>query len=115
MNRQLGQMGEVLAAEFLTALGYKIIARNHRSRFGEIDIVALHKGDIIFVEVKARSSDRFGTPAEAITRSKLEKLRRLIADFIVRYNIIRPVRFEVVVVGDSGLPQLITEIDFVDR
>ncbi len=108
-------MGETLAAEFLAARGYQIIARNHRSRFGEIDIIALHKSDIVFVEVKTRSSDRFGTPAEAITRSKLEKLRRLIADFIVRYNIIRPVRFEVVVVGDSGLPQLITEIDFIDR
>ena len=104
-----------MAAEFLVARGYQIIARNHRSRFGEIDIIALHQGDIVFVEVKTRSSNRFGTPAESITYLKLEKLRRLIADFIVRYHIIRPVRFEVVVVSGEETPQLITEIDFIDK
>lgn len=74
--RQVGLDGEATAAVFLKKLGYKIIAKNFHSRFGEIDIIAIEKNTIVFVEVKLRSNNNFGTPLEAITRSKLEKLKK---------------------------------------
>ncbi len=114
MNKHLGQLGETLAAEFLISQGYKVLARNYRNRFGEIDIIASHQGTIVFVEVKTRSTTRFGTPAEAITRWKLARLQRLIMDFMVHHKIHGPVRFEVVVIGESGSPQLIRDIEFID-
>ncbi|WP_234031169.1 YraN family protein [Mycetocola zhujimingii] len=75
----LGRRGEDLAAEHLTGLGYRILDRNWRCRQGEIDVIAT-RGDVIaFVEVKTRSSLAFGHPFEAVTPTKLARLRRLAA------------------------------------
>lgn len=73
----LGRRGEKLAADHLVATGYEIVDRNWRCKQGEIDIVAFKDGEIIFVEVKTRSSLAFGHPLEAITVAKLARLRRL--------------------------------------
>lgn len=70
----LGYDGEEIACEFLSNSSYKILARNYHSRFGEIDIIAKDKNCLVFVEVKTRSSKSYGTPLEAITKSKLSKL-----------------------------------------
>lgn len=115
MNERLGQLGEALAAEFLISHGYKVLARNYRNRFGEVDIIASHQGAIVFVEVKARSTTRFGTPAEAITRWKLTRLQRLITYFMAHHKILSPVRFEVVVIGEDRSPRLIRDIEFIDN
>ncbi|MFU8947047.1 YraN family protein [Mycetocola zhadangensis] len=75
----LGLRGENLAAEHLAAAGYRILDRNWRCRQGEIDIIA-SKGEVVaFVEVKTRSSLAYGHPFEAITPTKLARLRRLAA------------------------------------
>lgn len=74
--RQKGIDGELLAENFLKELGYRIIDRNFHSRFGEVDIVALDKKTVVFVEVKLRTNDLFGTPLEAITHSKIEKIKK---------------------------------------
>jgi putative endonuclease len=76
---ELGKRGEALAAEHLIALGLEIIDRNWRCSQGEIDLVALDDGEVVFVEVKTRSSLAFGHPLEAITVTKLARLRRLAA------------------------------------
>lgn len=69
-----GKLAEDFASKFLVQNGYKIIERNFRSKFGEIDIIAV-KGDyLVFVEVKARWSLKFGKPEEAVTSSKLWKI-----------------------------------------
>ncbi len=60
----------------LQSKGYKIIGRNFRSRFGEIDIIALDADSLVFVEVKARWSKKFGSPEEAVTFQKLQKIRK---------------------------------------
>lgn len=73
-TRDLGNLGEDLAAKFLQKNGYKILQRNFRSRFGEIDIVALEGEILVFVEVKARWSEKFGLPEEAITPWKLKSI-----------------------------------------
>lgn len=69
-----GKRGEVVACQFLTSKGYKIIAKNFRTRFGEIDIVAIDGHFLVFVEVKARVSQEFGLPEEAITPRKIRHL-----------------------------------------
>jgi putative endonuclease len=74
---ELGKRGEVLAVAHLEAQGLHIIDRNWRCRQGEIDIVARDGAYFVFVEVKTRSSNAYGTPLQAITPAKLARLRRL--------------------------------------
>ena len=75
----LGRRGEALAAAYLEGAGYEIVDRNWRCPQGEIDIVARDDAELVFVEVKTRSSEAFGHPLEAITVPKLARLRRLAA------------------------------------
>ena len=75
-NRQFGNIGEEIACKYLTDNGYKILARNvHYSRFCELDIIAQDKKTTVFVEVKTRKTDTFGTPMEAITKTKYENIK----------------------------------------
>lgn len=74
--RQKGLDGEKTASDYLEKNGYRILARNFHSRFGEVDIVASDGEAIVFVEVKLRSSNFFGTPLESITPKKLEKIKK---------------------------------------
>ncbi|PSK95663.1 uncharacterized protein UPF0102 [Murinocardiopsis flavida] len=73
----LGQWGEDAAAAYLKREGMRILARNWRCRHGELDIVASHGGVLVAVEVKTRSSGRFGSPLEAVGPEKRARLRRL--------------------------------------
>ncbi len=75
----LGRRGEQLAAEYLLNSGFQILDRNFRCAEGEIDIVAADRRDLVACEVKTRSDVRYGTPAEAVTRQKLRRLRHLAA------------------------------------
>lgn len=77
-NKEKGNIGENLASEYLEKLGYKIIERNWRfSRVGEIDIIALDKDTLVFVEVKSRKSLAFGHPFEAIDEKKYNQVHSL--------------------------------------
>lgn len=69
-----GATGEDVAVEFLVSHKYKLLARNFRTKVGEVDIIARDGIQYVFVEVKTRSSSRFGTPSEAITPKKLLSL-----------------------------------------
>lgn len=76
-NISIGKKGEELAKEYLIKNGYKVIETNKRfSRFCEIDIIALEKNTLVFVEVKTRSSEVCGSPLEAITRSKYQNIKQ---------------------------------------
>jgi uncharacterized protein (TIGR00252 family) len=81
-HQHLGARGEQRAAEWYTAAGYEIVARNWRCREGEIDIVARRRGELVFCEVKTRTSARFGAPAEAVTVARQRRLRALAARFL---------------------------------
>lgn len=70
----LGRQGEDEAAKYLQHLGYKIIDKNFRSKTGEIDIIALDRNMLVFVEVKTRTSTFWGDPAEAIKQKKLHSI-----------------------------------------
>ncbi|MFC4560266.1 YraN family protein [Nocardiopsis mangrovi] len=73
----LGRRGEDIAAAHLERCGVRVLARNWRCREGEIDIVAHDAGTLVAVEVKTRTSLRFGSPLDAVTPAKLRRLRRL--------------------------------------
>ena len=76
-NREIGNYGEDLACQFLEKNGYKIIERNKSfSRFCEIDIIAQIKNTLVFVEVKTRKTNSFGTPLEAITKTKYNHIKQ---------------------------------------
>lgn len=70
----IGRVGEDLAASYLQKCGYRILQRNFRSKFGEIDIVAQDKNTLVFVEVKTRYSHEYGYPEEAVTTSKIRSI-----------------------------------------
>ena len=75
-NKPLGNKGEEIASDILVKNGYKIIDKNYSSRFGEIDIIAIDKDTLVFVEVKTRQSLKFGLPQEAVTPQKIYKIKK---------------------------------------
>ena len=104
----LGKKGEEAAAGLLKENGYKILLKNYKTKSGEIDIIADDKGTISFVEVKTRRSDRFGTPAEAVSASKQKQISRSALIFLKERNLLdKRSRFDVIsVVYDRNEPQL---------
>jgi putative endonuclease len=76
---QIGALGEQLAVDYLTSQGLTVLARNWRCRYGELDVIAVDTaaGAVVFVEVKTRTSDRFGGVEQAVTPQKVRRLRRL--------------------------------------
>ena len=107
-RQALGKTGEDLACAELRRLGYAILARRYRTRYGEIDIVARHDEAIVFVEVKARTRDEFGGGAAAVTAWKQRRIGRMAADFLARRHLFDcPCRFDVVTVEwCGGRPQV---------
>jgi putative endonuclease len=85
-RRRLGARGERRAADWYVGAGYEVVARNWRCRDGEIDLVVARPGELVFCEVKTRSSHRFGSPAEAVTQAKQARLRRLAARFLAEHG-----------------------------
>ena len=83
-KKLLGRQGERLVYNYLKKLGYKILEKNYRCAFGEADIIVKSKQEeIVFVEVKTRSTNAFGTPAEAVDYKKQKKYRD-IANFYLK-------------------------------
>ncbi len=103
-RKNLGRAGENFAANYLENLGYKILARNYNVRYvGELDIVAQIDDTIVFVEVKTRSNDHFGTPAEAVTKTKQKKIYNTAEVFQQRKEIFdQPCRFDVIEVFSNA-------------
>lgn len=95
-NRKFGDAGEDLACRYLEKQGYEILERNrHFSKFCEIDIIAKYKDTVVFVEVKTRKTDGFGTPLEAITPSKLANIKKGV-QFYISENKVKKYRVDVV-------------------
>lgn len=69
----MGRAGERKATEFLKKNGFKILTKNYKTPFGEIDIIALDKESIVFIEVKTRTSEVYGAPCEAVDKKKQER------------------------------------------
>ena len=95
-RRATGFSGEQVAAAWYVANGYQIVARNWRCRDGELDLIVRDGPTFVFCEVKTRRTDAFGTPAEAVTRDKRQRIRHLAARWIADSKV-RPatIRFDV--------------------
>ncbi len=109
MNRlQTGKLGEDIAVDFLNNSGYKIIERNFRCELGEIDIIALDKNILAFVEVRTKKTSSFCTPQETVTFSKQKKLQKLSLYYLTKKQIKnKDCRFDVVAIdlskGKNGI------------
>lgn len=95
----LGRRGEVLAAKYLRRRGYRIVARGSRGALGELDLVAVDRRTVVFVEVKTRRSQDAGHPADAVDDEKQRRLTRLAIGYLRRHGLLEyPARFDVVAV-----------------
>jgi len=96
-TRDSGKFGEEIAERFLVSEGYEIIARNFKTRYGEIDLIAEEKGILVFVEVKARRSEEFGMPGDKVDRNKQRRISRMAVAYVHENNIRdRDCRFDIV-------------------
>ena len=107
-QQKFGETGESLAAWYLKKNGYKIIEQNYRTQLGEIDIIAKEKKTIVFVEVKARKSTRFGNPKWAVTPKKQRKISMVALYYLKTTNQINTkARFDVVAItSNQDQPQI---------
>lgn len=102
-RQDLGILGENLAVDVLRSRGYSILARRHRCRYGEIDIIAEDGACIVFIEVKLRTTDLFGEAFEAIPPWKRRRIITVALDYLSRNGLLdRPVRFDVAAVDQRG-------------
>ena len=102
-RQSLGKMGETLACRELCRRGYAILARRHRTRYGEIDIIAREGDTIVFVEVKARRDVAFGGAGAAVTSWKQRRIARMASDYLARHDLMEaPCRFDVVAIDFDG-------------
>ncbi len=103
-NKIKGNVGEILAKNYLKSHKYRILECNYSNHCGEIDIIAEKKKQIVFIEVKARSSCEFGRPCEAVTPYKQNKIRRAALVYLQeRKNSERDIRFDVIEVLDGEI------------
>ena len=86
-DHELGKIGEDIAANYLTRLGYKIIERNFECKQGEIDIIALHKEELVFIEVKTRTNTFYGEASESVNKFKIKHLLNSIKYYIYKRNL----------------------------
>lgn len=91
-----GVWGEKLAAKFLRKNGYRILDTNYSCRFGEIDIIAENDSFLVFVEVKLRKNDTYGTAREFVTAQKQERLRKTALMYLQQSELEKQPRFDVI-------------------
>lgn len=102
-TRERGKRAEDAVAEWLERQGFRVLARNHTTRRGEVDIVCSEGETLCFVEVRARSRLDHGTPAESVTKAKARRVVQAAVDWAARHGgMERPVRFDVVGVELGG-------------
>lgn len=94
--KALGSKGEDIAVNFLKQKGYKTLHRNYKTPLGEVDVIVKDNDTIVFVEVKARSSDAFGQPFEAVDYRKQQKLKKIALYYLKQNKIESSIRFDVV-------------------
>ena len=96
-NKEKGNLGELIALRYLIKKGAKILEKNYRIKTGEIDIIAKIEDELVFIEVKSRSSTRYGYPAEAVNYKKINKISNVARYFMLinNFNDV-PIRFDVI-------------------
>ncbi|WP_324779941.1 YraN family protein [Thiobacillus sedimenti] len=103
----LGQTAETRAASFLQAHGLRLVARNWRCRFGEIDLVMQDGATLVFVEVRLRTRSDFGGAAASVTAAKQRKLAAAARQYLSALKTLPPCRFDVVALAGEAPPEWI--------
>ena len=102
-KRRLGFRGESRAVKYLKSGGYKILHRNFRCHFGEVDIIAEREDVLAFIEVKTRTNDNFGAPNEAVTKQRQQRYKNCARFYFVNREIDCTVRFDIIEVTPDGV------------
>jgi putative endonuclease len=110
-NAEKGRAGEEQAVSFLVSRGYEILERNYRTGRGEIDIIAHHKGMLVFIEVKSRRNSFFGAPAEAVDYRKQRSIRNTARHYMLKKAMTEALcRFDVVsIVLETGSVEVVED------
>ena len=103
----LGQSAESRAEAFLQAHGLRLVARNWRCRFGEIDLVMRDGATLVFIEVRLRSRSDFGGAAASVTPAKQKKLLAAARQYLAELKPLPPCRFDVVALSGDAAPEWI--------
>ncbi len=109
-RQRLGQRGENLAARYLQAKGYRLLARNVRTPYGELDLIAERDGQVVFVEVKTRASRRFGPPEVSVNARKQAHLLQSAAFYAAEHDL-RHWRIDVIAIETWHTPPRITHFE----
>ena len=110
-RRDRGQQGERVAAQFLSAQRYAILAKNYRSPFGEIDLIALDHHTLVFVEVRTHTGDAFGDPLESVNARKQRQIARTALHYLSRHHLHdREARFDVIGIRWEGEHSHLTHV-----
>ena len=110
-NIPVGQQGETLACQYLARQGYRLIARNYRTRLGEIDIIAEERGTLVFVEVKTRRGHQCGHPFEAVTPAKCRQISKVALQYLAETGREgHSARFDVVAISFAGEAEAVIEL-----
>ncbi|MBC2770688.1 YraN family protein [Pusillimonas minor] len=108
-TQRIGFEAEQQACEFLAQRGLNVVDKNLRCKAGEIDVVAIDREQLVFIEVKLRTGQGFGGPAASVNRDKQDKLRRTALFFLPRLaqahfrGVVPPCRFDVITIDNAGL------------
>lgn len=103
ITRHIGQQAEILAREYLKQQGVKIIENNYHSRWGEVDIIARQKNTLLFIEVRYRKDNRFGSGADTVSASKQQKIIRTAKHYLAanRESGKLDIRFDVISISST--------------
>ena len=116
-TRERGRLAEQIAAGHLQAHGYRIVEKNFSCRLGEIDMIAAHQGDLVFVEVRSRGSASSLNPVFSVDRQKQKRIIRAAEVYLSKhYREMPPSRFDVVIVtlGEPAVVEVIQDAFSVD-
>jgi len=107
----LGKEGEQIAERYLLKKGYRLVERNYRCPVGELDLIALDRRVLVFIEVKTRSDDRFGIPFESVHRRKQQRMIKAALFFLSQHRLHhRDARFDVIGISFVGREPVVEHI-----
>lgn len=95
-NLEIGRLGENIAKKYLQDNGYRIIDQNYKTHYAEIDLIANYKEVLVFIEVRTKTGEQFGSPEESINRNKMHKLIKNAEAYVVRKNYNKQYRIDAV-------------------
>lgn len=114
-RRALGNNGEDFAARFLEKKGYRVLARQWRCSYGEIDLVCQWHDEVVFVEVKTRSDDSYGFPEDSVTKTKRRHLQACAEEYLMQHHQTDNAwRVDVVAISFDKVPPEVVHIEAID-